>query len=94
MRSVPRLAPWAAQVRHADARDHRRVAKDCWHSGEMIKESDSRAKKNRRDVDMEFVEKAGIQLGAGWVDAPEGPHADRGRNGGSTRRGSTHRRPA
>ena len=27
----------------------------------MIKESDSGAKKNRRDVDVEFVEKAGVQ---------------------------------
>jgi hypothetical protein len=61
MRSVPRLAYWIAQVRHADAWGHRRVAKDGWHSGEMIKESDSGAKKNRRDVDLEFVEKAGIK---------------------------------
>ena len=56
-----RLAYWVAQVRNADARDHRRVAKDGWHTGEMIKESNSGAKKNRRDVDVDFVEEASIQ---------------------------------
>ena len=56
-----RRAYWVAQVCHADARDHRRVAKDRWGAGEVVKESNSRAKKNRRDVDMNFVEEASIQ---------------------------------
>src|SRR3954463_4642202 len=56
-----RLAYWVAQVCNADARDHRRVAKDGWRAGEVVKESNSGAKKNRRDVDVDFVEEASIQ---------------------------------
>jgi hypothetical protein len=48
-------------VCNADARDHRRVAKDGWRAGEVVKESNSRAKENRRDVDVNFVEEASIQ---------------------------------
>jgi len=36
----------------ADTRDHRRVAKDGWRDGEVVEESNSRAKKNRRDVEL------------------------------------------
>jgi hypothetical protein len=45
----------------ADALDHRRVAKDGWRAGEVVEESNSGAKKNRRDVDVDFVEEASIQ---------------------------------
>jgi hypothetical protein len=48
-------------VCNADARDHRRVAKDGWRADEVVEESNSGAKKNRRDVDADFVEEAGIQ---------------------------------
>ena len=48
-------------MRNADARDHRRVAKDGWRDGEVVEESNSGAKKNRRDVDVDFVEETGIQ---------------------------------
>jgi hypothetical protein len=53
-----RLAYRVAQVCHADARDHRRVAKDGWRAGEVVEESNSGAKENRRDVDANFVEEA------------------------------------
>jgi hypothetical protein len=59
-------------VRNADARDHRRVAKDGWRADEVVKESNSGAKKNGRDVDVDFVEEAGIQQlldGVGAVDS-------------------------
>ncbi len=46
---------------NADARDHRRVAKNGWRAGEVVEESNSGAKKNRRDVDVDFVEEASIQ---------------------------------
>src|SRR4051794_39094878 len=42
-----RLAYRVAQVCNADARDHRRVAKDGWRAGEVVKESNSGAKKKR-----------------------------------------------
>jgi hypothetical protein len=48
-------------VCYADTRDHRRVAKDGWRDGEVVEESNSGAKKNRRDVDVDFVEEASIQ---------------------------------
>jgi hypothetical protein len=48
-------------VCNADALDHRRVAKDGWRAGEVVEESNSGAKKNRRDVDVDFVEEASIQ---------------------------------
>jgi hypothetical protein len=55
------LAYWVAQVRHADARDHRRVAKDGWRASQVVKESNAGAKQHRRDVDADFVEEASIQ---------------------------------
>ena len=56
-----RLAYRVAQVCHADTRDYPRVAKDGRRAGEVVKESNAGAKQNRRDVDMDFVEQAGIQ---------------------------------
>src|SRR5438093_13642704 len=67
-----RLAYCVAQVCNADAPDHRRVAKDDWRAGEAVEESNSGAKKNRRDVDVDFVEEPSIQAlldGVGAVDA-------------------------
>src|SRR5438128_10787806 len=67
-----RLVCWVAQVCNADAPDHRRVAKDDWRAGEAVEESNSGAKKNRRDVDVDFVEEPSIQQlldGVGAVDA-------------------------
>ena len=52
---------WVAQVCHADARDYCRVAKDGWGAGEVVEESNSGAKQNRRDVDADFVEESSIQ---------------------------------
>ncbi len=49
------------QVCNADAPDHRRVAKDDWRAGEAVEESNSGAKKNRRDVEVDFVEEPSIQ---------------------------------
>ena len=46
---------------NADARGHRRVAKDGWRAGEVVKQSNAGAKKNRRDVDVDFIEEASIQ---------------------------------
>ena len=45
---------------NADSLDHRRAAKKGWRAGEVVKESNSGAEKNGRDVDIELVEKAGI----------------------------------
>ena len=45
-----RRAYWVAQVCNADARDDRRVAKDGRRAGEVVEESNSGAKKNRREV--------------------------------------------
>ena len=56
-----RLAYWVAQVCNADARDHRRVAKDGWRAGEVVEESNSGAEKDSRDIDGEFVEEASTQ---------------------------------
>src|SRR3954453_20562855 len=67
-------AYWVAQVRHADARDHRRVAKDGWRAGEVVEETNSGAKKYRRDVDADLVQQASIQAlldGVSAVD-PDG----------------------
>lgn len=55
----------------ADARDDRRIAKDGWCADEVVEESNAGAKKNRRDVDVDFVEQSGIQAlldGVGAVD--------------------------
>jgi len=67
-----RLAYRVAQVCDADARDHRRVAKNEWRAGEAVEESNSGAKKNRREVDVDLVEEPSIQAlldGVGAVDA-------------------------
>ena len=53
-----RLAHWVAQVCNADTRDHRRVAKNGWRAGEVVKESNSRAKEHHHDVDVDVVEEA------------------------------------
>ena len=66
------LAHWVAQVCNADARDHRRVAKDGWRAGEVVEESNSGAKKHRRDVDVDLVEETRIQAlldGVGALEA-------------------------
>ena len=46
---------------NADARDHRRVAKDGWRAGEVVEESNPGTKKYRREVDVDFVEEASVQ---------------------------------
>jgi len=46
---------------NADALDHRRIAKNGWRAGEAVEESNTRAKKNRRHVDVNFVEEPSIQ---------------------------------
>src|SRR5215208_4348799 len=46
---------------NADARNHRWITKDGWRAGEVIKEPNSRAEKNCRNVDADFVEEASIQ---------------------------------
>jgi hypothetical protein len=76
----PRLVYCEAHVGNAHARNHRRVAKDGWPAGEVVKESNSGAKENRRDVDVDFVEEASIQAlldGASAVD-PNGFPGGRG----------------
>jgi hypothetical protein len=50
-----------AQVHHADARGHRRVAEGGRRAGEVVEESNPSAEKNRRDVHADFVEQAGVQ---------------------------------
>ena len=55
------LAHRVAQVCNTDALDHGRVAKNGRRAGEVVEESDSRAKKHRRDVDANFGEEPGIQ---------------------------------
>ncbi len=56
-----RLAYRVAEVCNADARDDTRVAKSDWRTGEAVEEANSGAKKDRGDVDAEFVEEPGIQ---------------------------------
>ena len=60
-RHVLRPAYAVARVCNTDALDHRRIAKDRWRPGKVIEESNSGAKKNRRDVDVDFVEEPGVQ---------------------------------
>src|SRR5262249_3784195 len=55
------LAYRVAQMCHADTRDHRRVAKDGWRVGQVVEEANSGAKKNRCDVDADFVQQSSIQ---------------------------------
>src|SRR4051812_7822053 len=55
------LAYRVAQVGNADARNHRRVPKEGRRAGEVIEESHSGAKKNRHDIDADFVEESSVQ---------------------------------
>src|SRR5262245_11428088 len=75
-----RLAHWVAQVCNADARDHGRVTKDSRRASKAVKESNSGAKKYRRDVDGYFVEEAGIQQLLDGVSAVD-PNGLPGRGG-------------
>ena len=68
------LAHRVAHVCNAHAGDHGRVAQEGRRVGEVIEESNSGAKKDRRDVDADFVEESSIQElpdGVGAVD-PDG----------------------
>src|SRR3954469_14433677 len=69
-----RLAYGVAQVRDADAGNHRRIAEDGRRAGQVVEQSNSGAKKNRRDVDVDFVEEASIQALLNGVSAvdPDG----------------------
>src|SRR5258707_1242158 len=61
-----------AQVCNAYALDHGRVAKADWRAGEAVEESNTSPKKNRRDIDGDFVEEPSIQAlldDVGAVDA-------------------------
>src|ERR1041384_6468773 len=49
------------QVGDADAGDHRRAAEAGGCASKMVEEPHARAKQDRRDVDTELVEEAGIQ---------------------------------
>jgi hypothetical protein len=55
------LEYWVPQVCNANARDHCRVAKDDRRGGEAVEESNSGAKKNRHEVDVNFVEELSVQ---------------------------------
>ena len=57
---------------HADAGNHLRVAQDGGGAGEMVEESNAGAKKNRSDVDLDFIEEAGIQALLNGVRAVDG----------------------
>lgn len=50
-----------AQMCNADARNHPRVAEDGRRADEVVEEPNSGAKQNRCDVDVDFVDEAGIQ---------------------------------
>jgi len=59
-------------MRNADALHHRRVAKDERRAGEAVEESDSGAKENCCDVDLDLVEESCAEAlldGVGAVDA-------------------------
>ena len=45
-----------AQMRDADAPNHRRIAKRGWRAREMVEESNAGAEQNRGDVDIELIE--------------------------------------
>jgi hypothetical protein len=47
-------------VRYADASNDRRIAQSGWYASEVVKESNSSAKKECRDIDMDFVEQARV----------------------------------
>src|SRR5207244_1602821 len=56
-----RLPDRVAQVGDPDALEHRRVAEHGGRAGEVVEESNSGAKQERHEVDVDFVEEAGIQ---------------------------------
>src|SRR3990172_2892290 len=65
------LEYWVPKVCNANARDHRRIAKDDRRAGEAVEEWNSGAKKNRHEVDVDFVEELSVQAlldGVGAVD--------------------------
>src|SRR5215204_4961732 len=74
------LADRVTQVCDADARDHRRVTKEGWRAGQVVEESNSGAKKKRRDVDVDFVEETSIQALLDGVSAVD-PHGLPGGSG-------------
>ena len=41
---------------YANASNDRRIAQNGWYVSEVVKESNTRAKKECRDIDMHFVE--------------------------------------
>ena len=56
-----RLAYRIAQMCDAHPRDHRRVAKDGWHAGEVVEEPNARAEKHRRNINVKLVEESAVQ---------------------------------
>lgn len=52
---------WVAQMCNADAWDHPRVAKDGRRADEVVEKPNAGAKKNGRDVNVDFVDEAGVQ---------------------------------
>ena len=50
-----------AQVRHSDALDHRWVAENHWGAGEVVEQSNARAKKDRGEVDLNLVEEPRVK---------------------------------
>ena len=59
-----------AQACNADTRDHRRVAKEDRRAGETVEEPNSGTKKNRRDVDVDFVATRGRPDGKAAAGGP------------------------
>src|SRR5690242_13120250 len=60
----PTPARWDERVPYVcntDARYHRRVAKDGRRADQVVKESNAGAEKHRRDVEVNFVEEAGVE---------------------------------
>jgi len=52
---------WVTQVCNANSRDHGWVAKDDWRARKVVKESNSGAKKDRCNIDADFVEESSTQ---------------------------------
>ena len=46
---------------NADARHHSRTAEEGWCASKVVEQSNPRAKKNRRNVDADFVEEASVE---------------------------------
>jgi hypothetical protein len=81
-------------VCNADTRDDRRVAKDGRRAGEVVEESNSGAKKNRRDVAVDFVEETSIQALPDGVSGVDPAVRDWALRGASRKRASCLRRRA